>query len=136
MLPNRLSNSFGESTCAGSSRSTRSSTAACVRNYVPPENQKFEGPVKAWIGPLAKLIIIANKKVVQDVADGGSCASYYPVNCTDPANPTYDSCEPGLIACNKKTGDCPAFFQAGAAFSDLSGWNRLARQVAREREPR
>jgi len=46
-----------------------------------------------------------------------TCDDYYPVVCQDGIQ-SYDSCSVGLIACDKKSGKCPAFFQDGASKRD------------------
>jgi sodium-dependent phosphate cotransporter len=89
-------------------------TYACVKNFDTKEGEKWEGPVKKIVSPLGKKVIIANKNVIKAVAKGGSCASFYPINCTDPNNPSAKTCAVGLIACNKDSDKCPAFFQSDA----------------------
>ena len=97
-------------------------TNAMVKNANPRDDDKWEGPVKKLVSPLGKHVIIANKKVTKAIAnDDKECDDFYPMNC-DPAvdPPTYDSCGGsfGLIACDKKHGHCPAFFQPEADASD------------------
>jgi len=65
----------------------------------------------------SKKIIIANKKVIKSVAGGESCESFYPINCTDEIE-SYDTCKTGLISCNKKNDECPAFFTQYASMQD------------------
>ena len=99
-------------------------TKAIVKNIDNKEGDKWVGPVKKWVGPLGKKVIVANKNVIKAVAKGGSCADFYPINCTDPSNPTKKTCKQvGLIGCDKKTDKCPAFFQVDASQKDdqLSG---------------
>jgi sodium-dependent phosphate cotransporter len=94
-------------------------TAACVRNFESRDGEKWVGPIKKFVGPLTKKVIIANKNVIKGVAKGGSCADFYPIVCEDPENPTKSTCsQVGLIACNKGDDKCPAFFQADATRSD------------------
>ena len=93
-------------------------TSAMVKNIEPKDGDKWVGPLKKIVSPLAKKLIDANKDVIKDVAKGGSCDDYYPINCTDPENPTKDTCEVGLIACIKKTNECPAFFDPYADLGD------------------
>ena len=93
-------------------------TKAMVKNAEKKDGEKWEGPVKKLVSPLGKKVIISNKDVIKDVAKGGSCDDYYPLNCTDPSNPTKKTCEVGLIACDKKTDKCPAFFQPEASRKD------------------
>lgn len=91
-------------------------TAAIVKTATTSKGDKWEGPIKKIVSPLGKKVIIANKKIISAVAKGGTCAEYYPVNCTGPA--TYKNCKVGLIDCNKKDNTCPAFFQANATQED------------------
>ena len=105
------------------------------------QGDKWEGPVKKLVSPLANLIIKANKDVTKTIAKGeGSCESggvFYPVSCIG-GEVGYKSCVPpkggcgvngetgenlpcpqkvGLITCDKDAG-CPAFFQDGANQND------------------
>jgi sodium-dependent phosphate cotransporter len=101
-------------------------TKAMVKNIDTESGDKWEGPVKKLVAPLGSKVIIANKKVVEDIAKGiKECSDFYPINCTDMNNPTYATCKKvGLIGCDKKTGDCPAFFQPEADRHDdvISGF--------------
>lgn len=90
-------------------------TRAMVSGLSVRQGTEWVGPIKVLVGPLGAKIIIANKKVVDDVANGATCDEFYPIRCEDPDNPTYDTCTYGLIACQKSTNECPAFFQAGAS---------------------
>ena len=90
------------------------------------DGDKWEGPVKKIVSPLSNLIILANKKVTESVAKGGTCEDFYPVYCnlTEDTDVNYDTCvkgvdsQVGLITCDKKTGKCPAFFQNEATRKD------------------
>lgn len=94
-------------------------TKACVRNFSTKDGDKWVGPLKKIIGPLSNKVIIANKSVLKGVAAGGSCDDYYPIVCENPEDPTKSTCsQVGLIACDKKTDQCPFFFQADATVSD------------------
>jgi solute carrier family 34 (sodium-dependent phosphate cotransporter) len=95
-------------------------TKACVKNFTTDEDgEKWEGPVSKWVGPLADKVIIANKKVIEAVSEGGSCADFYPIECEDNSNPTKSTCpQRGLIDCDKATDACPAFFQPTATRGD------------------
>lgn len=93
-------------------------TKAMVANATVTSGEKWEGPIKKIVGPLGAKIIIANKGIIEDVAKGGTCDDFYPVRCEDSNNPTKKTCSVGLIGCDKKTGDCPAFFQADADQQD------------------
>jgi len=100
------------------------------------KGDKWTGPLKKIVSPLAGRVLKANKGVIKDIATKkvDSCASYYPVTCVDGVE-DYNSCASscdkdagesfengdcgrvGLITCDKKTG-CPAFFQHGATQQD------------------
>eukprot|EP00978_Attheya_sp_CCMP212_P000165 scaffold303_cov46-Attheya_sp.AAC.5 len=88
-------------------------TKAMLPNEVA-DGEKWEGPIKKIVSPLGSKIIIANKNVIKDIANGKteSCDEYYPTECDGAVNKA--NCKVGLIGCDKKTGDCPAFFQDGA----------------------
>ena len=48
-----------------------------------------------------------------------SCEDFYPIQCSDPANPTKKTCSKvGLVACDKTTGHCPVFFQPDATLHE------------------
>ena len=90
-------------------------TKVLVRGANTHAGDAWEGPAKKLISPLAARILIANKKVINAVAGGGDCSDFYPVECADPDHPTYKTCtHVGLIACDKNTGLCPAFFSSDA----------------------
>merc|ERR1712224_314582 len=90
-------------------------TSLCVKNFTAKDGEKWVGPIKKFVGPLTKMVIIANKSVIKDVAKGGTCDDFYPIECEDPENPTKSTCpQVGLIACDKSTDRCPAFFQVEA----------------------
>lgn len=92
-------------------------TWAMVKNATISDGESWEGPVKKIVSPLGSKIILANKKVIEGVAQGEkSCDDFYPTSCE--GSPSYDTCSFGLIACNKDTGDCPVFFQPGASQKD------------------
>lgn len=94
-------------------------TGLCVRNFTARDGEKWVGPIKKFVGPLTKKIIIANKNVIKDVAKGGNCEEYYPIECEDMSAPTKKTCSRvGIIACDKGTGKCPAFFDANATLAD------------------
>jgi len=98
------------------------------------DGDKWEGPVKVLVDPLAGLILRANKSVTKVLATGkGSCDTddvFYPVYCIG-GEVGYKTCVPpkggcdegvecpkvGLITCDKDAG-CPAFFQDGATRRD------------------
>jgi sodium-dependent phosphate cotransporter len=96
-----------------------------VKNAEPAKGEKWEGPIKKLVAPLGNRIIIANKKLIEAVAkdtpEEDSCGlngGFYPIVC-GAGDPTTDSCSTvGLISCDKKTGDCPAFFQKNATAKD------------------
>lgn len=93
-------------------------TQAMVRGTDTEKGDKWEGPVKKLVAPLGKKIIISNKKLITGIANNeGSCDSgdgFYPMNCTEES---YTGCNKsfGLIACDKKSGDCPFFFQSDSS---------------------
>jgi sodium-dependent phosphate cotransporter len=100
------------------------------------KGDKWNGPLKAIVSPLASRVLKANKDVIKEVATEKveSCDAYYPVTCIDGIE-DYKHCASkcdkdagesfengdcgrvGLITCDKKTG-CPAFFQHGASKQD------------------
>jgi sodium-dependent phosphate cotransporter len=100
-------------------------TKALVKNASPEKGEKWEGPVKKLVSPLASKIIISNKKIINAVAadvDGeDSCAvggGFYPVEC-GPGAPTASSCTSvGLIGCDSDSNECPSFFSKTATQSD------------------
>jgi len=96
-------------------------TGAMVKNASVKDGDKWEGPIKKIVAPLGKKIIIANKNVIKGIAKNTTltCDDFYPVTCEGPDS--YENCgkgKKGLISCDKKSGDCPAFFQAGASEKD------------------
>lgn len=92
-------------------------TGALVKNASTKDGEKWEGPIKKIVSPLAKKVIAANKNVIKGVAKGGSCSDFYPIHCDDGII-DYDHCHPGLIGCDKKSGECPAFFDVDASEED------------------
>uniref|UniRef100_A0A7S2NVL2 Sodium-dependent phosphate transporter n=1 Tax=Leptocylindrus danicus TaxID=163516 RepID=A0A7S2NVL2_9STRA len=102
-------------------------TDAMVDGAEVTDDEKWEGPIKKIVSPLAAKLIIANKSVIKNIAKAGldedkediTCDKYYPVACDDDIK-DYKHCNKGenekvgLIGCDKKTGDCPAFFEIGA----------------------
>ena len=119
------------------------------------QDEKWEGPIKKIVAPLANKIIMANSGLITDLANEDlKCEDKYPVRCFnstenrdvfilqqrnpidypefnatkyDFGSPTfveYDTCDAGLIGCNKKDGKCPVFFQEGASKQDdiTAGW--------------
>jgi sodium-dependent phosphate cotransporter len=96
-------------------------TKAMVKNASTEKGDKWEGPVKVLVAPIGSKIIIANKDIIKAIAQNkGSCDEgdgFYPMNCTEDS---YSGCGKsfGLISCDKKSGDCPAFFQSDASAKD------------------
>ncbi|CAJ1968343.1 unnamed protein product [Cylindrotheca closterium] len=97
-------------------------TEALVKNFKAQDGEKWEGPVKKLVSPLASRIIIVNKKVAGDIASGKKvCDDYYPNNgtlaCDDYNDPL--TCSSGLLSCDSKadTPYCPAFFDPEATES-------------------
>lgn len=79
---------------------------------------KWSSPFKIMLDPLVDNMLKSNKNLIKDIAGGKTtCDDYYPVTCEN-GIVSYDTCSPGLIACNKKTGTCPLFFQPGATQAD------------------
>ena len=93
-------------------------TSAIVKNAETSDGDSRDGFVKKYIEPLGKLLIIVNKSVTKEVAQGATCDEYYPTVCEDADNPTKATCTVGLIDCPKEAGwgglACPALYQAGA----------------------
>jgi len=93
-------------------------TAAMVKGATLKEGEKWEGPIKKIVAPLGDKVIMANKKVISNVAQGKStCESFYPIECEDRVV-SYSTCKTGLIGCDKSTGDCPAFFDQDAGMQE------------------
>ncbi|CAJ1945770.1 unnamed protein product [Cylindrotheca closterium] len=94
-------------------------TERIIRDFRSQDGEKWEGPVKRLVSPLAKRVIIANSDVTANIAKRrATCGTFYPSNgtlaCEDYNDPL--SCKPGLIKCDTK-GDvpyCPSFFDAEA----------------------
>jgi sodium-dependent phosphate cotransporter len=80
-------------------------TAALVDGAETSRSEPWEGPVKKYVSPLSKLVIISNKKLIEGVANGDECSDFYPIQCDEGLAPSYDTCKTGLIACNKKTNE-------------------------------
>ena len=102
-------------------------TDALVSHYDREKGEKWEGPVKRMVDPVAHRVILSNKDMLTAVAQGtGSCQDgdgFYPLICEGGVE-TYQSCtRVGLIACDPDTNRCPIFFQQDASASDdkLSG---------------
>ena len=59
-------------------------TEAMTKNANVKEGDKWEGPVKKLVEPLADKIIMSNKDLIEDVANGASCdegGGLYPIYC-------------------------------------------------------
>jgi sodium-dependent phosphate cotransporter len=80
-------------------------TGALVDGAETSRSEPWEGPVKKYVSPLAKKLIMKNKKLIQGVANGADCSDFYPIQCDEGLAPSYDTCRTGLIACNKKTNE-------------------------------
>lgn len=85
------------------------------------DGEKWEGPIKKIVAPLGDKIIIANKDVIKEIANGDAegCGDFYPVEC-EGGVVSAETCSQGLIGCDEDTNDCPAFFQDGATKKDDS----------------
>jgi len=90
------------------------------------EGEKWVGPVKKLVSPLTNKVLIASKMIKKVASGDETCEEKYPTSCyteDDYGNKTfgvdvnYDNCNTGLIGCDKKTGECPLFFQEGATQS-------------------
>jgi len=96
-------------------------TGALVKDFQAQDGEKWEGPVKKLVSPLASRVIIVNKKVASEIAKGAAtCETYYPNNGTlacETSDPL--TCNSGLLSCDKKadTPYCPAFFDPEATES-------------------
>ncbi|KAG7341840.1 Na+/phosphate symporter [Nitzschia inconspicua] len=90
-------------------------TEACVRNANTGDGAGTrDNFVKKYIEPVGLLLIRGNRRIIQSVAQGGTCEEFYPTVCEDPENPTGSTCTVGLIGCPSGDEPCPALFQAGA----------------------
>jgi sodium-dependent phosphate cotransporter len=103
-------------------------TGAIVAGITTQKGDKWVGPIKHIVGPITELVIIPNKKLTEGIAANEtlSCNSgggFYPIGCGDNSHPTADTCKFGLIACDKNTNKCPAFYSpvANAADDKVSG---------------
>ena len=103
----------------------RRTSGAMVKNASSKEGSgetTWEGPIKKYVSPIGERVIKSNSKLILAVGDGsGTCedgGGFYPILC-EPGEPTYAKCKQvGLISCSKKSGLCPAFFQADASAND------------------
>jgi len=91
-------------------------TKAMVSGVTTEKDDKWEGPIKKLVSPLAKKVIVANKNIIKDIATGdlSNCDEKYvePIDHCDGLEASYTNCKSGagLITCDKKSGDCPLFF--------------------------
>jgi sodium-dependent phosphate cotransporter len=92
-------------------------TKAMVSNASPEEGEEWSTPLDKLVGPIVKKIIDDNGDVVKSVAKGGSCADFYPINCTD-RFVSDETCQQALISCNGDTNECPVFFNQDASQSE------------------
>jgi sodium-dependent phosphate cotransporter len=83
----------------------QSVTAALVDGAETGRSDPWEGPVKKFVSPLSKMLIISNENLIKGVANGAECSDFYPIQCDEGLAPSYDTCKTGLIACNKKTNE-------------------------------
>jgi solute carrier family 34 (sodium-dependent phosphate cotransporter) len=99
---------------------------ACTKGATDKDGEvKWEGPSKQYVSPVTKKILVSNSKMMEKIAanktyfncDTGG--EFYPTECDDPSNPRKSTCgKIGLVGCDKKTDECPAFFQIGATAKD------------------
>lgn len=95
---------------------------ALIRGAAVGERAPWEGPSKKAIDTFASKVLLTNVDMMEDVATGGSCKAFYPLNCTDAEDPSYDSCPYfGLIACDEESGDCPVFFDPESNLAQDAG---------------
>jgi sodium-dependent phosphate cotransporter len=80
-------------------------TGALVDGAETNRKDPWEGPVKKYVSPLSRRLIISNKKLIQGVANGAECSDFYPIQCDEGLAPSFDTCKTGLIGCNKKTNE-------------------------------
>jgi solute carrier family 34 (sodium-dependent phosphate cotransporter) len=92
-------------------------THAMVKNASVKDGENWEGPIKKIVEPLSNKVIISNKKIINAVAAGESCESFYPIECED-GIVSKKTCSVALIGCNSDTNTCPAFFAPNASKQD------------------
>lgn len=90
-------------------------TSFLVEGAETRSGESWSGPMDYLVEPLRNLIIIADKKKIQKVAEGKfTCEDFYPTAC-DNGDVSYGSCDTyGFIKCDKSTGLCPITFKDGA----------------------
>ena len=94
-------------------------TGAMVKNAEVKDDEKWEGPVKKIVDPVADRVIIENKDVTKKISLGeAECSDFYPMDCGE-GEPTPEKCgkKYGLIKCDSDLG-CPAFFSKDASETD------------------
>lgn len=99
-------------------------TKAMVSGVETEKDDKWEGPIKKLVSPLSNKVIVANKDIIKNIANYAldpttkgaipNCDVQYSDadgHCHG-EEPNYSNCKKGagLITCDKKTGDCPVFF--------------------------
>jgi len=93
-------------------------THALTKNASVKDGEKWEGPVKKFVGPLVAKIMKSNKSVTKDIALGkATCDDFYPIECEDRVV-SAKTCKVALISCDKDTNECPAFFSQDASQGD------------------
>mmetsp|Transcript_10336 Transcript_10336/g.18800 ORF Transcript_10336/g.18800 Transcript_10336/m.18800 type:complete len:386 (-) Transcript_10336:757-1914(-) len=100
-------------------------TKAMIKNVDIPEERgsTWRSPIRTMTDGVVNAMIISNRRLVSEVAAGGSCDEFYPVFCEGGVE-SFETCTTvGLIRCNSANNKCPAFFQNGATAADdkLSG---------------
>jgi sodium-dependent phosphate cotransporter len=80
-------------------------TGTLVDGAEAGRSDPWEGPVKKYVSPLSKMLIISNKNLIEGVANGAKCSDFYPIQCDEGLAPSYDTCTTALIACNKETNE-------------------------------
>lgn len=96
-------------------------TSAMVKDWAPSGGSK-SGGISTIIDPITNRIIIRNRSVIINVAEGGTCEAFYPTECNPSGTRTFQACNTdgrvGLIQCDRSTGKCPIFFTDGASERD------------------
>jgi solute carrier family 34 (sodium-dependent phosphate cotransporter) len=78
-------------------------------------------PFSMYVRPLTNKLIISNKKAIVKVgSEGTQCGNpdWYPTRCIDGLPESFETCHFGFLGCDKKTGECPAWFRQGASLLD------------------
>lgn len=83
------------------------------------KGEDWDGPMEHYVKPLTRKLIISNKKAILLVAEKEkTCEDFYPTTCVDGLPESKATCHQGFVACDKSTGNCPAWFREGATLQD------------------